>query len=80
MIVDRGTGRVYNKQVIKRTPMQDEFLTRCVVDPSTRTIHLYSSEGSEKEVVCETVDQFMSVLDFVRTTCDEEVLSYATPL
>ena len=60
--------------------MQDEFLTRCVVDPSTRTIHLYSSEGSEKEVVCETVDQFMSVLDFVRTTCDEEVLSYASPL
>ena len=60
--------------------MQDEFLTRCVVDPSTRTVYLYSSEGTEKEVVCETVDQFMSVLQFVRATCDEEVLSYATPL
>jgi imidazoleglycerol phosphate dehydratase HisB len=60
--------------------MQDEFLTRCVVDPSTRTVYLYSSEGSEKEVVCETTDQFMNVLNFVRTTCDENVLSYASPL
>ena len=70
----------YNEQVIKRTPMQDEFLTRCVVDPSTRTIYMYSSEGSEKEVVCETVNEFMNALQFVRSICDEEVLSYATPL
>jgi len=70
----------YNKQVIKRPPMQDEYLTRCVVDPSKRTIYIYSSEGTEKKVVCETTDQFMSVLQFVRSTCDEEVLSYATPL
>jgi len=28
--------------------MQDEFLPRCVVDPSSRTIYLYSSEGEEK--------------------------------
>jgi hypothetical protein len=70
----------YNEQAIKRTPMQDEFLTRCVVDPSTRTIYLYSSEGSEKEVVCETVNEFMNALQFVRSICDEEVLSYATPL
>ena len=60
--------------------MQDEFLTRCVVDPSTRTIYMYSSEGSEKEVVCETVNEFMNALQFVRSICDEEVLSYATPL
>jgi len=60
--------------------MQDEYLTRCVVDPSKRTIYIYSSEGTEKKVVCETTDQFMSVLQFVRSTCDEEVLSYATPL
>lgn len=60
--------------------MQDEYLTRCVVDPIKRTVYLYSSEGSEKEVVCETVDEFMSVLEFVRTTVDEETLSYANPL
>jgi hypothetical protein len=60
--------------------MQDEYLTRCVVDPVKRTVYLYSNEGSEKEVVCETVDEFMNVLDFVRSTVDEETLSYASPL
>ena len=60
--------------------MQNEYLTRCVVDPVKRTVYLYSSEGSEKEVVCETVDEFMNVLDFVRATVDEETLSYSNPL
>jgi len=60
--------------------MQDEYLTRCVVDPIKRTVYLYSSEGSEKEVVCDTVKEFMNVLDFVRATVDEETLSYANPL
>jgi len=60
--------------------MQDEYLSRCVVDPIKRTVYLYSNEGSEKEVVCETVDEFMNVLEFVRSTVDEETLSYANPL
>lgn len=59
--------------------MQDEYLSRCVVDPIKRTVYLYSNEGSEKEVVCDTVDEFMNVLEFVRTTVDEDVLSYASP-
>jgi hypothetical protein len=61
-------------------PMQDEFLTRCVVDPVKRTVYLYSSEGDEKTVTCETVEQFMNVLEVVRATCDEDTLAYATPL
>jgi hypothetical protein len=60
--------------------MRDEYLTRCVVDPIKRTVYLYSNEGSTKEVVCETVDEFMNVLEFVRSTVDEETLSYASPL
>jgi hypothetical protein len=60
--------------------MQDEYLTRCVVDPLKRTVYMYSSEGSEKQVSCETVEQFMNVLEFVRATVDEETLSYANPL
>ena len=60
--------------------MQDEYLSRCVVDPLKRTVYLYSSEGSEKQVSCETVEEFMSVLDFVRATVDEKTLSYANPL
>ena len=60
--------------------MQDEYLTRCVVDPIKRTVYLYSSEGDTKEVTCDTVEEFMNVLDFVRATVDAETLSYANPL
>ena len=60
--------------------MNDAYLTRCVVDPLKRKIYLYSSEGDEKAVDCETMDQFMSVLRFVRETASDEVLSYVNPL
>ena len=60
--------------------MEDEYLTKCVVDPSKRTVYLYSSEGDEKVVECDNVDEFMNVLSFVRDTCPEERLSYANPL
>jgi len=60
--------------------MQDEYLTRCVIDPVKRTVYLYSSEGDTKEVTCDTVEEFMNVLDFVRATVDEETLSYVSPL
>jgi hypothetical protein len=60
--------------------MQDEYLSRCVVDPIKRTVYLYSNEGDEKQVTCDTVEEFMNVLDFVRATVDEETLSYANPL
>ena len=60
--------------------MNDEYLTRCVVDPLKRKLYLYSSEGDEKTVDCETMDQFMSVLRFVHETASDEVLSYVNPL
>ena len=60
--------------------MNDAYLTRCVVDTLKRKIYLYSSEGDEKTVDCETMDQFMSVLRFVRETASDEVLSYVNPL
>ena len=60
--------------------MQDEFLTRCVVDPLKRTVYLYSNEGDEKQVFCETVEQFMNVLELVRATVSEDTLSYANPI
>ena len=60
--------------------MQDEFLTRCVVDPLRRTVYLYSNEGDEKQVSCETVEQFMNVLELVRATVSEDTLSYVNPL
>ena len=65
---------------MQQSLMNDEYLTRCVVDPLKRKLYLYSSEGDEKTVDCETMDQFMSVLRFVRETASEDVLSYVNPL
>ena len=58
----------------------EEYLTKCVVDTLKRTFYLYSSEGDKKLVVCETVDEFMNVLELVRATCPEERLVYTEPL
>tara|TARA_B100000287_G_scaffold182187_1_gene172294 strand:+ start:184 stop:378 length:195 start_codon:yes stop_codon:yes gene_type:complete len=60
--------------------MEDEYLMKCVVDPAKRSFYLYSNEGDEKVVVCDTVEQFMDVLEVVRKTCPEERLIYAEPL
>ena len=60
--------------------MDDEYLTRCVVDTLKRTFYLYSSEGDKKVVTCDTVEEFMSVLDVVRNTAPDYVVSYTNPL
>ena len=55
--------------------MDDEFLSRCVVDTIQRKVHLYSDEGDTK-----TVEEFMNVLHFVRDNCPEDMLTYTDPL
>jgi len=55
-------------------------LTKCVVDTLKRTFYLYSSDGDERVVKCDTVDEFMSVLDVVRNTAPDDVVSYTNPL
>jgi hypothetical protein len=60
--------------------MTDEYLTRCVVDPLARAFYLYSNLGEEKKVNCESVDQFMNVLEVVRSQVHEDCLAYSNPL
>ena len=60
--------------------MTEEFLSRCVVDTMARKFYLYSSEGTEKVVECETSQQFMNVLEVVREKLDDDVLTYSSPL
>ena len=61
------------------TANTEEFLSRCVVDTLARKFYLYSSEGDERIVECDTVDQFMSVLDVVRNQVDPDMLAYSNP-
>ena len=60
--------------------MQDEFLTRCVVDITKRIFYIYSSEGDTKEIICDTIEQFIDVLEVIRNNCPEDALVYAEPL
>jgi len=57
----------------------EETLTRCVVDTLARKFYLYSSEGGERVVECESVNQFMNVLEVVRAKLDEDTLVYSNP-
>jgi hypothetical protein len=60
--------------------MPEETLSRCVVDPFKKTVYLYSSEGTEKQVTCKTIDQFMNVLELVRSRVSDDCLAYTNPL
>ena len=59
--------------------MEDEYLTRCVVDTSRRTVYIYSNEGDKKTVECDTPEEFMSVLNYVREHAPVVTLSYVDP-
>jgi hypothetical protein len=56
----------------------DEYITRCVVDVPRRSIHLYSSEGDEKSVTCDTIEEFMRIHDACRKVMTHELV-YADP-
>ena len=60
--------------------MEEDWLSKCVIDPSKRKIYLYSEGGEKKTVECDTVQEFMNVLRFVRSTTSEDMISYAEPL
>lgn len=57
----------------------EEVLTRCVVDTLARKFYLYSDQGGERIVECQSVDQFMNVLEVVRSKLDEDTLVYSNP-
>ena len=60
--------------------MEEDWLSRCVIDPSKRKVYLYSVGGEMKTVDCDTVQEFMNVLNFIRTTASEDMISYVEPL
>ena len=61
-------------------PMTDDLLSKCVIDTSKRTVYLYSDGGDKKTVSCDTVDEFMNVLNFVRDMVEEDRVFYSDPL
>ena len=60
--------------------MNDDLLSKCVIDTSKRTVYLYSDGGDKKTVNCDTVEEFMNVLNFVRDMVEEDRVFYSDPL
>ena len=58
----------------------DEYLTRVVIDTCARTFRLYSNEGDERIVNCDSMEEFMNVLELVRKVVDEDIVAYVGPL
>ena len=78
--LDTSTQMHYNSKESNQDKMQDEFLTRCVVDITKRIFYIYSSEGDTKEIICDTIEQFIDILEVIRNNCPEDALVYADPL
>ena len=71
---------LYTASTNRSLVMNDDLLSKCVVDTSKRTVYLYSDGGDKKTVKCETVEEFMNVLSFVRDKVEDERVIYSDPL
>ena len=63
-----------------RAEEDDEYLTRVVIDTCARTFRLYSNEGDERIVNCDSMEEFMNVLELVRKVVDEDIVAYVGPI
>ena len=69
----------YNMWVINQSTM-DSKLARCVVDPSQKSFRLYSDLGEERVVECDSIDEFLCLLEVCRTNLSDDTLAYANPI
>jgi len=58
------------------TMIDEEYLAKCVVNTGAKNFLIYSTEGNERLVECETIAQFIEVLTYVRSVLTSETLSY----
>ena len=56
----------------------DEYhLTRVVIDTCARTFYMYSNEGDARSIRCDSIDEFMTVLELVRKVVDDNIIAYS---
>ena len=51
-----------------------------VIDTCARTFRLYSNEGDERIITCDSLEEFMNLLDLIRKVVDEDIVAYVGPL
>lgn len=66
-----------NKKDLTVKNEDEEFLTRVVIDTCSRTFRLYSNEGDEKVIECDTTEEFMNILELVRGVADDDIVFYS---
>ncbi len=70
----------YNREDYLTDNEDDEYLTSILVDINARYFVLFSSQGDERKVECDSVEDFMEVLKLVRTVVDDESVYYCEPV
>jgi hypothetical protein len=55
----------------------EEFVENIVIDICSRSFLLISDQGNEKFVECDTVDQFMDVLEVCTSNLNDDQIEYA---
>jgi len=58
----------------------EEYVNSVLINLARREITLFSSEGDEKVVDCDTYDEFMAVFQLITDRIDEEQIFYTKPL
>ena len=57
----------------------EEYLTSILVDIGSRYFVMFSSDGNERKIECDHVDEFMNVLELIRKIVDEDIVYYTEP-
>ena len=58
----------------------EEYIESILVDINARTFCLFGSDGNERKVDDNSVDEFMAILSVIRNVVDEEIIYYVEPL
>ena len=49
-----------------KVPFSDEYVDKVTASVEGRSFRLYGSDGSEQEMICDTVDQFTAVFEMIK--------------
>ena len=69
----------YNKEDFLIESPDDEYITTCVIDVMRREFLLHSNEGNTNSCSCETIEEFMNVLEAIRSVIPEKIVKYVGP-
>ena len=58
----------------------EEYITSILVDINARYFVMFGSDGNERKVEGDSVEEFMTILSLIRDVVDEEIIYYVDPL